>query len=242
MKTFVIGDIHGCLQALDTLLDTIKLCPQDQLITLGDYVDRGPNSREVIERLISLYQKGQLIPLKGNHEMMMLTARHKDFSQSDWVNYFGQETLASYGIFSDPQASDIPEEHWHFIEKSCLDGWETQDHIFVHANLDPHFPLAQQSDYQLFWEKFYQPIPHDSGKIMICGHTSQKDGLPLNIGYAMCIDTWVYGKGWLTALEVNSGQIWQANQKGETRMTDIYKYRMNFADLETLYRRKRKFC
>ncbi len=77
---------------------------------------------------------------------------------------------------------------------------------------------------------------------MICGHTSQKDGLPLNIGYAMCIDTWVYGTGWLTALEVNSGQIWQANQKGETRITNINKYRMSFADLATLYRRKRQFC
>lgn len=241
MKIFVIGDIHGCSHALDTILEVIDLQPQDQLITLGDYIDRGPDSKGVIDRLILLYQKGQLIPLKGNHEMMLLTARDKEFNHSTWVNYFGKETLASYGIFSNPKISDIPEDHWDFIEKSCLNGWETQKHIFVHGNLDPNLPLDKQSDYRLFWEKFYQPTPHYSGKIMICGHTSQKDGLPLNIGHAICIDTWVYGEGWLTALEVNSGQIWQANQRGDKRTTNINKFRMSFDNLATLYRVKRTF-
>ncbi|HEY9796072.1 MAG TPA: hypothetical protein V6D30_10555, partial [Leptolyngbyaceae cyanobacterium] len=59
--------------------------------------------------------------------------------------------------------------------------------------------------------------PHCSGKIMVCGHSSQKSGVPLNVGHAICIDTWVYGKGWLTCLDVTSGRVWQANQAGQQR-------------------------
>jgi len=61
------------------------------------------------------------------------------------------------------------------------------------------------------------PAPHCSGKIMVCGHTSQKSGVPLNLGHAICIDTWAYGKGWLTCLDVISGRVWQANQAGQQR-------------------------
>jgi hypothetical protein len=77
---------------------------------------------------------------------------------------------------------------------------------------------APDAETDRFWrERFADPPPHQSGKIMVCGHTSQQSGLPRNIGHAVCIDTFVYGDGWLTCLDVANGQYWQANQKGETR-------------------------
>jgi serine/threonine protein phosphatase 1 len=69
----------------------------------------------------------------------------------------------------------------------------------------------------LYWEHFRNPPAHVSGKVMVCGHTPQKSGRPRSIGHAICIDTWVYGKGWLTCLDVESGKYRQANERGETR-------------------------
>ena len=74
-RILAIGDIHGCSQALDTLLSLVKLGRDDLLVTLGDYVDRGPDSRGVIERLLSIFRREQLVALRGNHEIMMLQAR-----------------------------------------------------------------------------------------------------------------------------------------------------------------------
>jgi serine/threonine protein phosphatase 1 len=68
-----------------------------------------------------------------------------------------------------------------------------------------------------YWEPWNDPPRHESGKIMVCGHTSQKSGLPISNGHAVCIDTWACGTGWLSCLHVESGMIWQANQAGDTR-------------------------
>lgn len=218
MRTLAIGDIHGCSTAFEILLETVQLQPEDRLITLGDYVDKGPNTRGVLDRLIALECSHQLIPLKGNHEIKMLEARHSPTDKAFWLNFGGEETLASYPKqgHKNPLAK-IPDAHWDFIENHCLNWWETDAHIFVHANLDPHLPLNQQSDHDLFWQKFGDRLPHYSGKTMICGHTSQKTGKPINLGHRICIDTWACGKGWLTCLDVHSGQVWQTNQKGQVR-------------------------
>jgi serine/threonine protein phosphatase 1 len=127
-------------------------------------------------------------------------------------------TLASYSLSDDElNLADIPNTHWNFLENVCVNWYETDTHFFVHANADSALSLSQQSDDVLFWERFNNPAPHCSGKIMVCGHTSQKSGVPLNLGHAICIDTWVYGKGWLTCLDVISGRVWQANQAGQQR-------------------------
>jgi serine/threonine protein phosphatase 1 len=218
MRTFAIGDIHGCSRAFDVLLDAFNLKPRDTIITLGDYINKGPDSKGVIERLINLYQRGQLIPLKGNHEQVMLQAYSNPNQASLWSSTIGETTLISYGKLGKPATLiDIPRHHLYFLTHSCLNFWETEDHLFVHANLEPHLSLVQQSGEWLFWQKFEQVQPHDSGKTIICGHTSQKNGLPVNLGYAICIDTWACGNGLLTGLEVNSGKIWQANQQGQVR-------------------------
>jgi serine/threonine protein phosphatase 1 len=218
MRVLAIGDIHGCSRALDTLLAAVNVQPEDCLITLGDYVDRGPDSFGVIERLLALRKTHHLIPLRGNHEQMMLCARAQSEEKLAWLLCGGQETLASYSPPGEAKKLvAVPDHHWEFLERGCRDWYEIETHFFVHANADPDLPLDEQPGYLLLWEPFDDPPPHVSGKIMICGHTEQRTGMPRNLGHAVCIDTWAYGDGWLTCLDVNSGRIWQANQRGQQR-------------------------
>jgi serine/threonine protein phosphatase 1 len=218
MRILAIGDIHGCTIAFDTLLANLQLQPSDLIITLGDYVDHGPDSKGIINRLIALHDTGQLVALRGNHELAMLAAQLSEQNLLRWICCDGDMTLASYSLSDDElNLADIPNTHWNFLENVCVNWYETDTHFFVHANADSALSLSQQSDDVLFWERFNNPAPHCSGKIMVCGHTSQKSGVPLNLGHAICIDTWVYGKGWLTCLDVISGRVWQANQAGQQR-------------------------
>ncbi len=223
-----IGDIHGCWTALETLIATVPITDSDSLVTLGDYIDRGPDSRDVLDWLIERHAADRLVPLRGNHEIMLLASRESPGCFHEWLDFGGQATLASFlpriAETSDepPKAPDlaldlIAPKYWRFIEETCSDWCETPTHFFVHAGAEPQAPLADQTDLWLFWEKFNDPPPHCSGKIMVCGHTAQKSGLPRNIGHAVCIDTWVYGAGWLTCLEPATGRYWQANQRGESR-------------------------
>jgi serine/threonine protein phosphatase 1 len=222
MGILAIGDIHGCLHALDTLLEAVGPTPQDWIITLGDYVDRGPDSRGVIDRLLELSQTGQLIALRGNHEQMMVDVRQDEALMPMWLQYGGQATLDSYA--PDGRAGsveDVPDAHWNFLDLVCVDWFETETHFFVHADVLPNLLLADQPTTVLRWQRAVNPQPHHSGKIMICGHTVQQSGWPAYFGFAVCLDTWVYGDGWLTCLETESGLIWQANERGEHRTAHI---------------------
>lgn len=216
-RVLAIGDIHGCRAALDSLLAAVAPGRDDLLVTLGDYVGRGPRSREVLERLIPLYAEDRLVPILGNHDQMMLEARHDPTKLAEWRKGFGGATLASYG----GGLETVPSSHWKFLEHACRDWFEIDTHFFVHANAYADLPLADQPVYMLRWETFVDPPPHCSGKIMVCGHTSQKDGRPVNLGHAICIDTWAHGGGWLTCLEARSGRVWQANERGQVRQAWI---------------------
>ncbi|MBV9125592.1 MAG: serine/threonine protein phosphatase [Planctomycetes bacterium] len=218
MRILAIGDIHGCSRALRELLAAVQLQTEDHIITLGDYVDRGPDSFGVLEQLLALKTKHHWIPLRGNHEIMMLAARENSQKKKDWLLNGGKATLTSYSVLGDAgKLVDVPDHHWEFLETACRDWYETPTHFFVHANAYPDLPLDEQPDYMLFWEPFHDPGPHVSGKTMVCGHTPQKNGLPRNLGHAICIDTWAYGRGWLSCLDVTTGKMWQANQKGQHR-------------------------
>ena len=197
MRTLAIGDIHGCLDALNLLLQRVDLRAEDRVIALGDYVDRGPDSRGVMDKLIQLHETGQLVALRGNHDAMMLDAR-KSYGRGLWL-----------GVG--------PDRHWRFLEEELIDWYEIDTHFFVHAGVYHDIPLNEQPEDVLLWEKLRDPLPHVSGKIMVCGHTKQNSGVPLNLGHAVCIDTGVYeADGWLTCLDVRTGQYWQANQRGQT--------------------------
>lgn len=217
MRYLAVGDIHGCFRALTTLADLVPFRPADVVITLGDHVNRGPDSCAVLDWLITYQRQATLIPLRGNHEIMMLQARENAEAFDRWVGCGGAATLASYAPFGDAgRLVDVPDAHWEFLEHT-RSWYETPSHFFVHANAYPDCPLSEQPEFMLYWESFNDPPPHESGKVMVCGHTPQKSGLPRTIGHAVCIDTRAYGGGWLTCLDVGSGRYWQATQTGDTR-------------------------
>ncbi len=218
-RHLAIGDIHGCINALRSLLDYVSPGPDDTLITLGDYVDRGPDSRAVLDFIIELAKTRNLVPLRGNHEIMMLDSREKQSWLHAWLRYGGDATLRSYAPTVDGAGSfaDIPDSHIDFLENKLLSYYECESHFFVHANADANIALEDQSDANLYWRRYGDPERHCSGKIMVCGHTIQESGLPLSNGDSICIDTWAYGAGWLSCLDVECGTIWQANEAGETR-------------------------
>src|SRR3954464_7668813 len=190
-RTIAIGDIHGCSKALEAILDAIRPRPDDEIVTLGDYINRGPDTRGVIECLIDLGRRCRLVPLLGNHDQMLLEAR-SGLHPTTWLGMGGIATLDSYGPGRD--LSLIPEEHFEFLER-CLDFYETDTHIFVHANYFPDLPMAEQPVGMLRWESLREmtPGPHESGKTVIAGHTSQKNGEILDLGHVKVIDTYCYG-------------------------------------------------
>lgn len=215
-RVIAIGDIHGCLAALETLLDVIAPTSEDTVITLGDYVDRGPDSKGVVDRLIQLGRECELIALQGNHEEMMLEVVRDNKPHQRWLQYGGVETLDSYGFIGDLNV--ISEEHFAFYD-SMVDYYETEDHIFLHANYTPEFALSELDVFTLRWQKLseFTPGPHISGKRVILGHTHDRDGEIFDIGHLICIDTYCYGGGWLTAMDVASQEVWQANMEGQIR-------------------------
>jgi serine/threonine protein phosphatase 1 len=214
MRTLAIGDIHGCYRSLDVLTEFAAFAPDDRIITLGDYVDRGPDSRGVIEWLIERNAGGNLIALRGNHELMMLAARQSERHREEWLACGGDAVFSSYRT---NRFDEIPEDHWRFLSKSLRSHFCTKNHFFVHANAYANIPIDDQPDFMLYWESFGDPLPHESGLTMVCGHTPQRDGVPRNVGHAICIDTWACGRGWLTCLDVESGLCWQSNEFGDTR-------------------------
>jgi len=213
-RTIAIGDIHGCSEALRALVTAIDPQPEDTIVTLGDYVDRGPDSRGVIEQMLALEKRCHVVPLLGNHELMLLDALQNPYSVGPWRDCGGDATLASYG----GSLLKVPESHLDFIRR-CLWYYELPTHFFVHANYQYDLPLDEQPEYLVFWEhlNYNPPRPHENGKIAIVGHTSQKDGEILDLGHVICIDTFCHGGGWLTALEVGSEKVWQADRYGKLR-------------------------
>ena len=150
----------------------MEFTSDDTIIVLGDIVDRGPDTKGVINFLRELQQEHALVLLRGNHELMMLRARNDRAQFYEWKRVGGDAVLDSYQARS---WEDIPQEDWDFIESS-LPYFETDTHFFVHANAYPDRPLESQPEFMLYWEFFDSPAPHESGKVMVCGHTSQKSG------------------------------------------------------------------
>src|SRR5262245_28424779 len=137
MRYLAIGDVHGHAEVLRALLGAVRPRPDDVIIALGDYVDRGPDSCGVVEETLARQGRRQLVALRGNHDVMMLEARKGGDYLREWLSCGGRATLASYG---DPHADGrldlVPQRHWQFLE-GCLDWYETDTHFFVHANVDP---------------------------------------------------------------------------------------------------------
>lgn len=210
-RLIAIGDIHGCSTALRALLDAIAPAPDDTIVTLGDYVDRGLDSKGVLEELIALADRCHLVPILGNHDEMMLHARDGKGDLRFWLECGGQTALDSYGDRAGLNA--VPPEHFRFLA-SCRAYFEAETHFFTHANYRANLPLDRQDEQTLRWLSLRDHVsePHVSRKTAVLGHTPQAE--VLNLGHLICLDTDCCHGGWLTALDVHSGQLWQADEFG----------------------------
>jgi len=219
-RVFVIGDVHGCVAELNTLVDFIErekdLGAGDALIFIGDYIDRGPASKEVIQCLLSLKSrlKSDNYFLKGNHEEMLLDWLFEEGSESasSYLHNGGRECLESYGLKSDPRPEDaltqIPKSHMQFFEQLTR-YIVSEKFVFVHAGLNALRPLSHQIDDDIFWirNEFISNI-HSFRKIIIYGHTPFEQ-VKFHLPYKIGIDTGlVYGSK-LTAIELSEGELYQ---------------------------------
>jgi serine/threonine protein phosphatase 1 len=219
MGVFAIGDLHGCPDELEVLLAELQPGTADTLVFLGDYIDRGPAVRTLMERLLRLReQHAQTVFLRGNHEDMLLAylgypGRHP----SAYLANGGTATLASYrvphGTTGAAAAAAFPAEHVQFL----LDTRIMHAHerfLFVHAGVRPGVPLAEQDEEDLLWirEEFFTR-PHDLPYTVVFGHTPQREvriGLPYSLG----LDTGlVYGNK-LSCLDVDGRALLQVARGG----------------------------
>ena len=221
-RTVVIGDIHGCLNPLAALVDAVALGPDDTLVTLGDHIDRGPDSRGVLDLLIALAGRCRLVPLLGDHEEMLADALSDSTALRRWLASGGVSTLRSYGwVRGGPRralADWLPPDHREFVA-GCHPYYETDTHLFVHAGFLPELPLSRQPGQALHWRVTDARTvkPHHSGKVAVVGHTPQLSGAVLDLGFLVCIDTNCARGGWLTALDTATGGFWQADLTGRLR-------------------------
>jgi serine/threonine protein phosphatase 1 len=214
-RTIAIGDIHGCAAALAAVIDAVAPTADDTIVTLGDYVDRGLHSREVLDQLLALATRCRLVPLIGNHEAMMLDALEDPSLLQHWLRCGGRETLACYG----GALEGVPEEHWDFLHALTL-SHVIDDWAFIHANYDYRMAWDEQPEYLALWQHLqpgWQPPAHESGKTVFVGHTPQPTGELLDLGHIVCIDTACVLGGWLTAIDVRSRRTWQADRAGKLR-------------------------
>lgn len=201
-KIFAIGDIHGHFNKLVSIMDKIDIdLDKDTLVFIGDYIDRGPSSFEVVEYLIDLKMHlKNIVFLKGNHEDML----EKYLAGTDRLSYLangGQKTLEQYLKRSQGHGTyPIPPEHLNFFDSLFL-FYQTDDYIFVHAGLRKKVPLEMQNPTDLLWiRNDFILSDYDFGKRVIFGHTPFSE--PLVQSNKIGIDTGaVYGNK-LTCVEL----------------------------------------
>lgn len=217
MSIYAVGDIHGSLVALKSIFKQKLIKQDDTVVFLGDYIDRGPDSKGVLNWIIDNKKNYNFQFILGNHEIMMKTAKTSPERLTEWLFFGGSQTLDSYNIGDDPKWMDkIDKKHWDFID-SCKRYHEINDYIFVHAGLEAGKKLEDQNKHHLFWKKFETPECYDSNKTVICGHTSRKNGEIANFGHTICIDTYAHGGKWLTCLNVETKEFIKANNIGEIK-------------------------
>lgn len=223
-RVYAVGDVHGRLDLLEQLLaridedDTRRGPAETTLILLGDLIDRGPDSRAVVDRVIELLQTGKVRVLAGNHEEMLLVSMQSEEALRHFLRHGGKETLFSYGLKPDEYSQStledligrmaelVPAEHVAFFN-AMEDRIVIGDYLFVHAGIRPGVPIEEQTRSDLRWirQEFLQ---HDQwhGHMVVHGHTitEEPEILPNRIG----IDTGAYATGRLTALGIEGEERW----------------------------------
>lgn len=222
--TFAIGDVHGCSQKLQSLIaacDVVSAGKQARFILVGDYVDRGPNPKSVLDFLIKEQSRDpyRFLCLRGNHEQMLLAAAAPERSDSDLINWWtngGEQTLDSYEV-NDP--SEIPEEHQAWIRNLPFQIADT-GRLYVHAGIRPGISLAQQSTQDLLWiREPFLSSDSDHGMLVVHGHTPTKTGRPDLRANRLNVDTGACFGRQLTAAMFSNRQrrpMMFVNDLGET--------------------------
>jgi len=224
VRIYAIGDIHGRADLLDEVLERID---SDRMINptslsievyLGDYIDRGPASREVLDRLVARKRTFRGVFLKGNHETYLTNFTSNPALLEDWQRFGGLETLASYGITPSMNANAaeqvrlaaaldraLPKSHREFLS-DLKSSFTCGDFFFVHAGVRPGIPLAKQREEDLLWiRQDFLMSEDDFSKIVVHGHTPvlKPEIRPNRIN----IDTGAYATGRLTCLKLEDSRI-----------------------------------
>jgi len=228
MRTLVVGDIHGKRKLFDRLLEAMNYkAGEDKLILIGDLVDRGEDSRGVVERAIELKNEApdNVIVLKGNHEAMMLSALFQPESEQAelWLYNGGVETLHSY--INEEGEFDVPEEHWMFMES--LPTWYEDEHaIYVHAALPEEngqflHPSETPDSPELYWSRNRNFFAEYKGKTVVFGHTitgmlfGERERVWLRGDNLIGVDTGAYLTGTLSGIELPSRQVFSVSEVTE---------------------------
>lgn len=229
MRLLAIGDIHGYTDALQALLDEICPCSSDQLIFLGDYVDKGPDVAGTLELLSKLSQNHDWIFLRGNHDQMMLDAYRDPSAFAVWECLSGDGPLASYGAGNTMELlPNIPEHHVHFLECRCRNYYETDSFIFVHAGIRPQVSPAKEEVEHLQWTVLSSAAAHFSGKTVVCGHSSQQSGKIADLQHTICIDTGITKGGYLSCLDLGDFSYIQSSANGQVRKGTLRDFGTSF--------------
>jgi serine/threonine protein phosphatase 1 len=223
-RIYAVGDVHGCADLLSKVFERIdadlksRPAPKPIQVFLGDYIDRGAKSREVIDLLLKRQERNALVLLKGNHEDYALRFLDDPTILSAWKNIGGLTTVSSYGVkparFHDPKSQheiaaafrrSMPDSHRRFLQSLAL-SFTCGDFFFVHAGVRPGIPLHKQSQTDLLWirDDF---LSHEGSfeKVVVHGHTPSRE--PAVLSNRINIDTGAYATGRLTCLVLEADQL-----------------------------------
>jgi serine/threonine protein phosphatase 1 len=232
VRIYAVGDIHGRLDLLNELLvriaDDMSSRPAIRPVFafLGDYIDRGPSSRETIDRLIEHAEANESVFLKGNHEQIAISCLRDRGLFERWMRLGGLETLMSYGIAPDGRSDDrqivrlqaafhdaLPQSHFRFF-RDLQSSFALGDYFFAHAGVKPDLPLTHQKESDLLWiRQEFLASRADFGKIIVHGHTPT-----LDIEVAtnrVNIDTGAYATGRLTCFVIDEASWSVIDTRGQ---------------------------
>lgn len=212
-KYIAVGDIHGCFHSMKALLEKLEPFYDRQFVFVGDYIDRGPGSKQIIDYLLEFKERVDCVFLRGNHEQMLLDAIHHN-KKDLWLMNGGRATIESY----EPEGGEIklPDSHMEFYENTRL-YYDTEKYFFVHAGLSPARTIADsikdENEVQEFlWERSHlNAFETPWEKTVVFGHTPrpkpiQKENM-IGIDTGCVFDRVGYGK--LTAVKLPEEEFLQ---------------------------------
>jgi serine/threonine protein phosphatase 1 len=231
LRLYAVGDIHGRLDLLDEMLEIIgqdgasRKPARTVLVFLGDYVDRGGDSKGVVNRLtVGLPEDTAAVFLKGNHEDLLLSFLDEPVSGLNWLHNGGETALMSYGVNAGAIhdavwqgqmglleaaaqfRSLLPDDHLHFYQSLKL-SYRAGDYFFAHAGVRPGVALDEQTEDDLIWIRGeFLNYPYDFGAVVVHGHTPAR--LPQDLHNRIGIDTLAFHTGKLTAVGLEGARRW----------------------------------